>query len=87
MYSPGTIRKVIQATARRLECSEHSVFIAWAKTIIADEQNALLVGDGSYALYCEDSLDDDSIIDSFCLEILTNGVVKVKFLEHITQTS
>lgn len=78
MLSAQTIRKVVDATARRLECSEQSVFLAFARSEGYKEEHARLIADGNYALYCEDSLDNDEIVDKFCLEVLCNRIVKVK---------
>lgn len=78
MLSYQTIRKVVKATASRLGCSEHNVFIAYARSQGLPEMDARLVGDGNYALYCEDSLDNDLIVDDFCLSILCNQTVRIK---------
>lgn len=78
MHSTATIRKVIEATARRLGCTEHQMFLAHAR--FSGVKDPDIVGDGNYALFCEDCLDDDSIIDDFCLDVLCNRTVRIKEL-------
>lgn len=79
MHSSKTIRSVVNATARRLNCTEHSVFLRYARSIDVNEPDVF--GDGLYALYCEDSLDGDDciddLIDRFCLDLLCNQIVKI----------
>ena len=77
MLSYGTMRKLVKATASRLGTSEKGVFIVFARSQgwSEDSEN---VGEGNYALYCEDSYDDEEELENFCLGVLCNNTVKIK---------